>query len=196
MVPHLDLILERLPLASATVTDTHCLDGSLYSYSFIHFGKIHILQEDIVTAGIVLGFSMFFTVLAGMTVRRLKYELFYIIHLGLFVVMVVTLGLHRPSFDKDKTLIVTVLVASLWCCDRLIRLARLMYNGINNKATIYPLPNGGTRIVLKKPMARARPGSEYHPGKILAARTNRYIPQSTVMSGCRKSVPLKHTPSP
>jgi hypothetical protein len=169
------VILERLPLASATVADTHHLDGSLYSYSFIRFGKIHILQEGIVTAGIVLGFSMFFTVLTGMIVRRIKYELFYIIHLGLFVIVVVTLGLHRPSFNKDKTLIVTVLVASLWCCDRLIRLARLMYNCINNKATIYPLPDGGTRIVLKKSMARARPGSEYRPGEILAACTDRYI---------------------
>jgi hypothetical protein len=103
---------------------------------------------------------MFFTVLAGMTLRRLKYELFYVVHLALFVVIVVTLGLHRPSFEHDKTLIVTVLVASLWVFDRLIRLARLSYNSINNVAKVYPLPNGGTRIVLKKPMARARPGSK------------------------------------
>lgn len=103
---------------------------------------------------------MFFTVLAGTVLRRLKYELFYIVHLVLFVVIVVTLGLHRPSFDPDKTLIVTVLIAALWFSDRLIRFTRLAYNSINNEATIFPLPNGGTRIVLKKPISRARAGSK------------------------------------
>ncbi|KAI0453453.1 ferric reductase NAD binding domain-containing protein [Xylaria acuta] len=134
------------------------LHAALYTYYFMHTGKTYILREDIVTAGIVLGFAMFFTVFAGTILRRLKYELFYIVHLALFVVIVVTLGLHRPSFDQDKTLIVTVLIAALWFSDRLIRVTRLAYNSINNEATIFPLPNGGTRIVLKKPMTRARPG--------------------------------------
>ncbi|RYC61926.1 hypothetical protein CHU98_g4269 [Xylaria longipes] len=134
------------------------LHGALYTYYFMSTGKTYILHEDIVTAGIVLGFAMFFTVFAGMALRRLKYELFYIIHLTLFVVIVVTLGMHRPSFDEDKTLIVTVFIAALWFSDRLIRVTRLAYNSINNEATIFPLPNGGTRLVLKKPMTRARPG--------------------------------------
>ncbi|KAI1737075.1 ferric reductase NAD binding domain-containing protein [Xylaria scruposa] len=134
------------------------LHAALYTYYFMHNGKTDILREDIVTAGIVLGFAMFFTVLAGSTLRRFKYELFYVVHLALFVVIVVTLGLHRPSFDPDKTLIVTVFIGALWFSDRLIRATRLAYNSINNEATIFPLPNGGTRIVLKKPMTRARPG--------------------------------------
>lgn len=124
-------------------------------------GKIYILHEEIVTAGIVLGFAMLFTVLAGTIIRRLKYELFYVIHLALFVVIIVTLGMHRPSFDPDKTLIVTVIIASFWFSDRLIRFTRLAYNSINNEAVVFPLPNGGTRIVLKKPISRARPGSKF-----------------------------------
>ncbi|KAI1116360.1 ferric reductase NAD binding domain-containing protein [Nemania sp. NC0429] len=134
------------------------LHAVLYSYYFINSGKIHILQEEIVTAGIVLGFAMLSTVLAGTIIRRLKYELFYVIHVALFVVIVVTLGMHRPSFDPDKTLIVTVLIAAAWFSDRLIRFTRIAYNSINNEAAVFPLPNGGTRIVLKKPLSRARPG--------------------------------------
>ncbi|KAI1130100.1 ferric reductase NAD binding domain-containing protein [Nemania abortiva] len=157
------------------------LHAALYTYYFMSSGRIHILQEDVVTAGIVLGFAMFFTVFAGLTLRKLKYELFYIIHLALFVVIVVTLGLHRPSFDHDKTLIVTVLIGGLWFSDRLIRFGRLAYNSVNNEAAVYPLPNGGTRIVLKKPMMRARPGKhcyvwlprirkfETHPFTIVAS---------------------------
>ncbi|KAI1203330.1 ferric reductase NAD binding domain-containing protein [Nemania serpens] len=134
------------------------LHASLYTYYFMNTGKIYILHEEIVTAGIVLGFAMLFTVLAGTIIRRLKYELFYVIHLALFVVIIVTLGMHRPSFDPDKTLIVTVIIASFWFSDRLIRFTRLAYNSINNEAVVFPLPNGGTRIVLKKPISRARPG--------------------------------------
>ncbi|KAI3318034.1 ferric reductase NAD binding domain-containing protein [Xylariaceae sp. AK1471] len=134
------------------------LHSSLYTSYFLKAGEAQILRENIVTAGIIAGFAMLFTVLAGMILRRLKYELFYIVHLTLFAVIVVALGLHRPSFEHDKTLIVTVLIASLWAFDRLIRLARLAYNVINNEAKVYPLPNGGTRIVLKKSMTRARPG--------------------------------------
>ncbi|KAJ8123536.1 hypothetical protein ONZ43_g542 [Nemania bipapillata] len=134
------------------------VDASLYTQYFISTGRTYILREEVVTAGIVLGFAMFFTVLAGLTLRKLKYELFYVIHLALFVVIVVTLGLHRPSFDHDKTLIVTVFIGALWFLDRLIRFVRLAYNSVNNEATVFPLPNGGTRIVLKKPMTRARPG--------------------------------------
>lgn len=126
----------------------------------MHSGKSYILHEDVVTAGIVLGFAMFFIVCAGLILRRLKYELFYIIHLTLFVVILVTLGLHRPNLNNDKTLIVTVLIASVWVSDRLIRAARLAHNGVNNEAAVFPLPNGGTRIVLKKPIIRARPGSK------------------------------------
>ncbi|KAI1103189.1 ferric reductase NAD binding domain-containing protein [Jackrogersella minutella] len=132
--------------------------GAIYSSYFIGVGRISVLREDVVTAGIIVGFAMFFSALAGMTLRHFKYELFYIIHLVLFLVMVVALGLHRPSFKADQTLYATVILAALWFADRLIRFCRLVYNSINNEATIYALPNGGTRIVLKKPMARARPG--------------------------------------
>ncbi|KAI0540483.1 ferric reductase NAD binding domain-containing protein [Xylaria digitata] len=134
------------------------LHAGTYTGYLIKGGRIYILQEEAVTAGIVLGFAMFFTVLAGMTLRRMKYELFYIIHLVLFVVIVVTLGLHRPHLEEERALIVTIIIAGLWLFDRLLRITRLAYNSINNEATIYPLPNGGTRIVLKKPIARARPG--------------------------------------
>ncbi|KAF2967632.1 hypothetical protein GQX73_g5931 [Xylaria multiplex] len=134
------------------------VDAGTYTGYFIKGGRIYILQQEDVTAGIVLGFAMLFTVLAGVTLRRMKYELFYIIHLVLFVVIVVTLGLHRPHLEEERALIVTIIIAGLWLFDRLLRFTRLAYNSINNEATIYPLPNGGTRIVLKKPMARARPG--------------------------------------
>ncbi|KAI1372913.1 ferric reductase NAD binding domain-containing protein [Hypoxylon crocopeplum] len=157
------------------------IHGSIYSAYFINAGRINVLQEDVVTAGIVLGFAMLFTVLAGMIIKRYNYELFYVIHVVLFMVIVVALGLHRPSFNPDQGLYATVFLGALWFADRLIRFCRLVYNSVNNEASIHALPNGGTRIVLKKPLLRARPGKhcyvwlpkirsfETHPFTIVAS---------------------------
>ncbi|KAI0473118.1 ferric reductase NAD binding domain-containing protein [Xylariaceae sp. FL0804] len=174
--------LNRLHQIAGYATLLYCiLHGSIYASYFLQEGEAAFLRQQDIKAGIVLGFSMFFTVLAGMTLRRLRYELFYIIHLVLFVVIVITLGLHRPSFNHDKTLIITVLVGALWAADRLIRFIRLAYNSVNNEASIYALPGGGTRVVLKKPLLRARPGKhcyvwlprirtfETHPFTIVAS---------------------------
>ncbi|KAI1805124.1 ferric reductase NAD binding domain-containing protein [Daldinia bambusicola] len=134
------------------------LHAAIYTAYFFKEGMVYILQLDIVTAGIILGFALLFSVLAGMTLRHIQYELFYVVHVALFIVIVVTLGLHRPNFNPDRTLYATVIIGALWFADRLIRFCRLVYNSINNEANVYALPNGGTRIVLKKPLLRARPG--------------------------------------
>ncbi|KAI1366206.1 ferric reductase NAD binding domain-containing protein [Xylaria arbuscula] len=134
------------------------LHASIYAEYFISEGRIYILQEDIVTSGIVAGFGMLFTVLAGTILQRRNYELFYIIHLALFVVILITFGLHRPHLESDKALGVAIFIATIWGSDRLLRMTRLAFNSINNEATIFPLPNGGTRIVIKKQIMRARPG--------------------------------------
>ncbi|KAK6951304.1 hypothetical protein Daesc_007835 [Daldinia eschscholtzii] len=157
------------------------LHAAIYTAYFLDEGRVYVLQLDIVTAGIILGFALLFSVLAGMTLRHIQYELFYVIHVALFIVIVVTMGLHRPNFNPDKTLYATVIIGALWFADRLIRFCRLVYNSINNEANVYALPNGGTRIVLKKPLLRARPGKhcyvwlprirafETHPFTIVAS---------------------------
>ncbi|KAI1081049.1 ferric reductase NAD binding domain-containing protein [Whalleya microplaca] len=155
--------------------------GCVYAAYFIHEGRVNVLREEIVTAAIILGFALLFSVLAGMILRRFNYELFYIIHVALFIVIVVTMGLHRPEFEKDRVLYATVVIGALWFLDRLIRVSRLAYNSVNNEASIYALPEQGTRIVLKKPLHRARPGKhcyvwlpkirafETHPFTIVAS---------------------------
>ncbi|KAI1327213.1 ferric reductase NAD binding domain-containing protein [Xylariaceae sp. FL0255] len=157
------------------------LHGSIYTWYFIHAGKVEVLQQKTITAGIVLGFAVLSTTMSGLILQRLNYELFYVVHLMMAVIIIITLGLHRPTFEPDKTLIITVIIGALWFSDRLLRFCRLAYNGINNKAVVYPLPHGGTRIVLQKPLHRARPGKhcfvwlpgvrafETHPFTIVAS---------------------------
>ncbi|KAI5923191.1 ferric reductase NAD binding domain-containing protein [Camillea tinctor] len=141
-------------IAGYTTLIQAIIHGVMYSAYFLSNDKIHVLREQVGTTGIILGFVLLASVLAGLFLRKPNYELFYIIHLVLSVVVIITLGLHRPK----KILIVSVLIAALWFSDRLLRLGRLAWNSVNNEASIYPLPDGGTRIVLKKPISRARPG--------------------------------------
>lgn len=51
-----------------------------------------------------------------------------------------------------------LVTAGFWFYDRIIRACRLAYNSINNEATVEPLPNGGTRVILKKPLYGACAG--------------------------------------
>lgn len=134
------------------------LHGVIYVDYFARAGRWEVLHEDIVLVAYPLLAALVLTVLAGMILRRFNYEAFYIIHVLLFIVIIITLGLHRPNINPERILIATLLMASLWVSDRLIRFTRLVYNSVNNAATVYPLPNGGTRIVFKKSLSRARPG--------------------------------------
>jgi predicted ferric reductase len=134
------------------------LHSSIYTAYFINSNKWTVLHENTTTAGIVLGFSMLASGVEALVLRRFQYELFYIFHVIMFIVMVITLGFHLPELESKHIGIVACVIAGMWTLDRLIRLARLFFNGINNEATIYPLPNGGTRILLRKPLRRAVPG--------------------------------------
>ncbi|KAI1639996.1 ferric reductase NAD binding domain-containing protein [Biscogniauxia mediterranea] len=141
-------------IAGYTTLIQSIIHGVMYSTYFLSNGKLHVFHEQLGITGILLGFVLLTSVLAGLFLRRPNYELFYIIHLVLSIVVIITLGLHRP----EKIFIATVLIAAMWFSDRILRLGRLAYNSVNNEANIYPLPDGGTRIVLKKPISRARPG--------------------------------------
>ncbi|KAI0134606.1 ferric reductase NAD binding domain-containing protein [Xylariales sp. AK1849] len=163
------------------------MHAAIFCAYFINKGSWGLLQEDFVTAGIVLGFAMLASGVEAVVLRRLQYELFYVFHIILFITMVVTLGLHRPELDAEKVGIVACFVAAIWGLDRLVRLFRLLYNSVNNQATIHPLPNGGTQILLRKPLPFSVPGThcfvwlprirlfETHPFTIVATSPTELI---------------------
>ena len=66
-------------IAGYATTIYMIMHGSIYSAYFIGVGRISVLREDVVTAGIILGFAMFASVMAGMILRRFNYELFYVV---------------------------------------------------------------------------------------------------------------------
>ncbi|KAK4154164.1 ferric reductase NAD binding domain-containing protein [Chaetomidium leptoderma] len=145
-------------IAGCTMFICMVIHGALYTAFFNSQGRLlSIFAERGQIAAIVAGFAFLSVVFSALVVRRLWYELFYVTHISSWIIAIVAVGFHQPEFGH-KILIVTVLAASMWVLDRVIRACRLLYYSANNEATLHPLPDGGTKIVMKKVPARAEPG--------------------------------------
>ncbi|TLD28185.1 hypothetical protein PspLS_03231 [Pyricularia sp. CBS 133598] len=125
------------------------LHSILYTLVFTKSNRYEKLREPEQIAGIVSSFAFLVLVATAITMRRFCYELFYATHIISFVIAIVAFALHRPEF-KDVILYIIIAIAGAWAIDRLIRLGRMLTNSVNQSATVHPLPDGGTRIVLSK----------------------------------------------
>lgn len=137
-------------IAGYTAVSHVIIHTSCYSYYFCSMNRCSRLLETSDIFGIVAGSCWALLALAAIFIRRWWYELFYYIHVTLWIVSIVSIGLHQSKFTT-KIVIGTVVAGSMWGLDRLIRFVRLMINSTNNTATLTPLPNGGTRVTLAKP---------------------------------------------
>lgn len=130
--------------------------GATYSSFFLQqndFARLRVTKE---IYGITAGFTMLSIAVVAVSLRRWYYELFYLLHIFFFVVSLVFIGLHHPTVT-ERVVIAVGVAAGMWLLDRLVRLIRLCLYSINNTAAVFPLPNGGTRVVLKKSIS-AKPG--------------------------------------
>lgn len=128
------------------------LHAILYTAFFGQDGRWATLLKPSNLAGIGAGIAMI-VLLMGFF-RHRGYTVFYISHFLGFSVLVVLVWLHRPDWAK-KLPYVAVISGCIWMLDRSIRMCTLGYNIVNNTATLFSLPDGGTRILLRKPIAPA-----------------------------------------
>ncbi|RSL59537.1 hypothetical protein CEP54_007254 [Fusarium duplospermum] len=134
------------------------LHAILYTIFLSRQGRLAKLLEISDLSGIGAGMAMIVLLLTGLY-RYRHYEMFYIGHIAGFVMTIILAVLHRPLWAK-KLPIVMLFTAGLWVIDRALRTSRLSWNIVNNQALCYPLPGGGTRLLLKKPSIEgATPGS-------------------------------------
>ncbi|KAH8898637.1 hypothetical protein GQ53DRAFT_791004 [Thozetella sp. PMI_491] len=148
-------ILHRV--AGYTATFLVLLHAIFYTVHFGLQGRWETLIEEGNIQGIASGVAMLILLMG--VFRHRAYETFYITHVTAFVAVVILTGLHRPDWAK-KLPVVMVFIASIWTVDRIIRAARMSYHLLNNQAALYPLPDGATRLLLKKPRNEAAlPGS-------------------------------------
>ncbi|KAI0156022.1 ferric reductase transmembrane component 5 [Pestalotiopsis sp. NC0098] len=120
--------------------------------------KLFKLLEIDNVCGIIAGCAMFVIALTALLFMERTYELFYVAHITLFMVATIATGLHRPEWI-DRIPIVMIMIAVTWTLDRLTRFSWMVARSVNNEARLELLPNGGTKVTLKKPLKRAAPGS-------------------------------------
>jgi predicted ferric reductase len=192
------LALKNTPLAFLTSYSYERLNPlhQIGGYTTVTFALLHMIlmldaflvQEDNkdmflaltqIHGMIALG-AMFTMLLTATFVRKMRYEAFYVTHITMYMLVVINVGMHRPDYTL-KALIITTVAGSIWGTDRVLRGCKLLWYLFDNKATITPLPHGGTRIVLRRSPARAKPGThcflwipkirliETHPFTIVAA---------------------------
>lgn len=138
-----------------------------------------LLQLDEVM-GIIAGFAMLTILGTVLLLRKLRYEVFYIVHIVMFILILIVVGMHRPELPKN-TLIIVIFAASIWTLDRMLRFLKISLFGFGNTATITPLQCGGTRVTLRRSPSRATPGSHcflWIPG-IRMAETHPFTVVST-----------------
>ncbi|KAL7274727.1 hypothetical protein RUND412_002371 [Rhizina undulata] len=103
-----------------------------------------------------IAFSAFNVILITslQVVRRRFYEFFYVVHVSMFIIAVIFLGLHKPH----KFAPVMIAVGSFWIVDRTIRTARGLYYSRHNAATLIPLPGLATKVIFDRKI-NCQPGS-------------------------------------
>lgn len=107
------------------------------------------------------------------------------LHLYMFILIMITVGMHRPEFSSSAVIIV-IFTACLWVMDRLIRGAKIVWNFFGNHATVTALPNEALRVKLSRRM-HSSPGShaflwvpairwvESHPFTLLSSTPSEFV---------------------
>lgn len=108
--------------------------------------------------GIVAGMAMITMLTTALILRRFRYEAFYLVHIAIFMLIIIAVGMHRPEF-QTKSIYIIIFAACLWFSDRLLRGSRMVLYSFSNRATIHPLPHGGVRIVMRRTPWRAVSGT-------------------------------------
>ncbi|KAL4780301.1 ferric reductase like transmembrane component-domain-containing protein [Aspergillus varians] len=134
------------------------LHAIVYLSGWSKGGSLHKMKELENAAGAVGGMAMFVLGIStiGWFVRK-SYELFYLVHILMFLLTMIMVGMHRPEF-ATHTLVIVVFTSCLWFSDRLVRLAKVCWFSVGNHAMVTALPGDAVHVKLTR-KAPCRPGS-------------------------------------
>ena len=119
---------------------------------------LYIMLAQNQVMGIVAGLTLLVILVTALTVRRMSYEAFYVIHITLFMLLIIAVGLHRLFF-AGKAIYIVIFTAGIWTLDRVFRLFNIGWFAFGNTASVVPLQHGGIRIELSRSPKSAVPGS-------------------------------------
>ena len=112
-------------------------------------GLSYNLSDVLQRPGIVAALLMVGIALTSLTMRKSYYEAFYLIHVIAAVLVLVTVYRHRP-YIRTRTAWIVLVAAVFLLYDKLFRWARYAGNAHGTRATLHPLHNNATRILLNK----------------------------------------------
>ncbi|KAJ5670752.1 uncharacterized protein N7477_006115 [Penicillium maclennaniae] len=124
-------------VAGYTCIVTSVIHGITYTVVFAQKGKLEKYKERKNFSGVIAGIAMLiigFSTIAY--VVQESYEIFYVIHLLMFILILITIGMHRPDFSKSTK----------------------SWNFFGNNATVTPMKDGAARVTLKRSLY-CSPGS-------------------------------------
>ncbi|PWY67073.1 hypothetical protein BO94DRAFT_590981 [Aspergillus sclerotioniger CBS 115572] len=173
-------------VAGYTCIFTSCLHGIVYLAAWSELGDLVSMQETRNLAGAIAGIAMVIIGLSTISyIMRGSYEIFYMLHVTMFLLIMITVGMHRPKLSTS-TLIIVIFTACLWFVDRIIRGAKVVWYFFGNYATVTALPNNALRVRLSRCM-NSRPGShaflwvpairwvESHPFTMLSSSPTEFL---------------------
>jgi predicted ferric reductase len=153
---------ERLNILHQTAGYCTVLSAMLHAITYLvtlsQEDTLQIMREQNQIMGIVAGSTLLLILTTALTLRRVSYEPFYVTHVVLFMLLMIALGLHRPSLAL-KAIYIFFFTASVWTLDHLYRFTKLSWLAYGNTAVVIPLQYGGVRITLSRTPKRAIPGS-------------------------------------
>ncbi|OQE32450.1 hypothetical protein PENFLA_c001G02010 [Penicillium flavigenum] len=197
------LALKNTPLAPLTATSyeklrplhkvagytcifTSVLHGIVYVSAWSEIGHLAEMKEHEIFVGPIAGCAMLIIGFSTITYfMRRYYELFYMLHIIMFILIMITVGMHRPKFSTSVVIIV-IFTACLWTLDRIIRGAKMLWNFFGNSLTVTALPGNALRVKLSRRM-HCSPGShaflwvpairwaESHPFTLLSSDPSEFV---------------------
>ncbi|KAJ5916206.1 hypothetical protein N7504_000221 [Penicillium tannophilum] len=152
------LIRSVLREATSPPQMSSVVHGILYLKEGAETGYLMLMRGREDLAGALAGLLM---VIIGLSTiswfARRYYEAFYIIHVVLFMVIVILVGMHRPDL-ATSTLAIIIFIACMWLSDRFLRALKLTWNFCGNNATLIPMQDGAVRVKLQRGL-KCSPGS-------------------------------------
>ncbi|KAB8270215.1 ferric reductase like transmembrane component-domain-containing protein [Aspergillus minisclerotigenes] len=144
--------------AGYTTIGLMLLHAIVYLSAWSQSGSLHKMQEIDNAAGAVAGVAMFVIGLStiGWFVRK-SYEVFYMVHVLMFILIMIMVGMHRTKIST-QSLVIVIFTSCMWFSDRLLRLAKICWFSVGNHATVTALPGDTVHVRLTRNVS-CRPGS-------------------------------------
>ncbi len=146
-------------MAGYTTVTYAVLHTIMMAYSWtMKMHRVSMLKSiDQIMGGVAMA-AMFTMLVFALLIKKVRYEVFYVSHISMYILFLISMGMHRRELD-EQVIIITATMAGIWGADRCLRGLRILWYAYDNRATITPLPHGGTRIVISRSPSRSVPGT-------------------------------------